>query len=828
MRLITDYGLRTTVLLFIVLAIPGFTNSVQAHNTNLNFLTLGASMNYMYEGDEDGRIGGDGRSRMISLSSEYYSAHTNYLAWKNDNIYRLIGDWTNNTLSTHDQQYIRIIQADFLYRAQKNRFHDIDSVQCEQYFTDVAHAGETAMKKGYRGETLTSNDWEDLKVYRLQDDIQNVGTENLPYMLNMTYAPNQSGAKLFDIGMASPKFRLPKLETVLKRANYNNGVRVDPAYAFYERGTNRYGKLFSGYTTNNAAPYDVTHGEVIIPPGETSNDFVEIGVARDKPMVVIPVQLSDGYWFNFNAHDVIPIYNAYKDVADFYFIHLQYHDVSAALTEFFGDNAGKWVTVMDMETSEELAAEAKNVWMRYPWFAVPTIVDVEGSIARNAFVTQGGDSLYFIIDKNGKIAYDGKMYINNNYKPYAEDFSGGTAWANLMERELLKVLDNNGEFVPTNVTDWTDFEVGATKADRRTCRLTDATVVSVDLTSNIVVVSKNIGGSDKQFSIEIGTNTRISNKEDICDLSAFAPGDTITVKFWEDTYPSVTCSPNYNYTTIPDEKYIGKRVVRYEVTADTGDGIIRNPRQLNKGTVDWSLSLNRMAWTVGTLESISSTSRHITVSLNVDTNAMYGYKFWQQDAGIATRWGFATYNMNILSQWLSAKTNNTKWTFVIDDDVDIFINSENAAYDDLTIRSPIGLLYRTYQNGNNTIVYPELLRLSVSDLSNSAPTNATVIINNDDVQTTNFVVCLNLFAENPTPVDMQISELSDFSDASWIPYQTNYTWTFEPPFGEKTVYARFSNGGAGISDTASDTIDLVPEPGGVFSMIALCTLGLMD
>jgi len=101
----------------------------------------------------------------------------------------------------------------------------------------------------------------------------------------------------------------------------------------------------------------------------------------------------------------------------------------------------------------------------------------------------------------------------------------------------------------------------------------------------------------------------------------------------------------------------------------------------------------------------------------------------------------------------------------------------------------------------------------------NAPTNESLIINNGDVQTTNFVVSLDLFAENPSPVDMQISELEDFSDVSWIEYQTNYTWNFEAPFGEKTVYARFSDGGAGISDTASDTINLVPEPGIVFGIL---------
>ena len=110
----------------------------------------------------------------------------------------------------------------------------------------------------------------------------------------------------------------------------------------------------------------------------------------------------------------------------------------------------------------------------------------------------------------------------------------------------------------------------------------------------------------------------------------------------------------------------------------------------------------------------------------------------------------------------------------------------------------------------------------------NAPTNESIIINNGDVQTTNFVVELDLFADDPTPVDMQLSELEDFSDASWIEYQTNYIWNFEAPYGEKTVYARFSDGGAGISETASDTIDIIPEIsviGGLWSVVVMGLLG---
>ena len=106
---------------FIVLLL--LAGSASAQNTNLDFLILGASMNYVYEGDGDGVLGGDGRSDMIDLDPQYQAAHTNYLAWKSNNMDRLIGDWTNGTLSANDQQYIRIIQSDYLYRAQYNRYH---------------------------------------------------------------------------------------------------------------------------------------------------------------------------------------------------------------------------------------------------------------------------------------------------------------------------------------------------------------------------------------------------------------------------------------------------------------------------------------------------------------------------------------------------------------------------------------------------------------------------------------------------------------------------------------------------------------------------------
>ena len=116
-------------------------------------------------------------------------------------------------------------------------------------------------------------------------------------------------------------------------------------------------------------------------------------------------------------------------------------------------------------------------------------------------------------------------------------------------------------------------------------------------------------------------------------------------------------------------------------------------------------------------------------------------------------------------------------------------------------------------------------KLSVLYQIANVPQNGSVIINNGDLQTTNFVVELILFAENPTPEEMRISENINFIGASWTNYMTNITFEFSMSYEQKTIYTQFSDGGVGISETVSDTINLIPEPGGiVFGMIALCAL----
>ncbi len=91
-----------------------------------------------------------------------------------------------------------------------------------------------------------------------------------------------------------------------------------------------------------------------------------------------------------------------------------------------------------------------------------------------------------------------------------------------------------------------------------------------------------------------------------------------------------------------------------------------------------------------------------------------------------------------------------------------------------------------------------------------APQAPSVIINDGDEYTENPTVTVAFAAMNPTPDCMQISTVSNFAGALWQDYTTTYTIVFSPSVGTKTVYARFNAGGP--TSTASDTIDLIPEP----------------
>jgi len=105
---------------------------------------------------------------------------------------------------------------------------------------------------------------------------------------------------------------------------------------------------------------------------------------------------------------------------------------------------------------------------------------------------------------------------------------------------------------------------------------------------------------------------------------------------------------------------------------------------------------------------------------------------------------------------------------------------------------------------------PDARILVTADDGVVAPEVASFIINNDAVTTANPVVTLNNTTMN-SPTEYTASESSDFSGATWQPYDTAPTFTFlSVGVGTKTVYFKVRNA-AGESAPISDTINLVEE-----------------
>ncbi|NLF39809.1 DNRLRE domain-containing protein [bacterium] len=112
-------------------------------------------------------------------------------------------------------------------------------------------------------------------------------------------------------------------------------------------------------------------------------------------------------------------------------------------------------------------------------------------------------------------------------------------------------------------------------------------------------------------------------------------------------------------------------------------------------------------------------------------------------------------------------------------------------------------------------VLPARPALTVSYYTGAAPQspqNPAVVINGGATHTATNVVTLALTASFPAPVSMQVSESPDFAGAEWNDYAPSCPFALSPQPGSKIVYARFSDGGAGMSTAASAAIALVPEP----------------
>ncbi len=102
---------------------------------------------------------------------------------------------------------------------------------------------------------------------------------------------------------------------------------------------------------------------------------------------------------------------------------------------------------------------------------------------------------------------------------------------------------------------------------------------------------------------------------------------------------------------------------------------------------------------------------------------------------------------------------------------------------------------------------------AITVVDNTAPTGS-VSINAGASTTTDINVTLTINAsdnfDSAGSIQMQVSDASDFTGASWEAYATSKAWTLSDSAGTKTMYVRFKDSASNISSGVSDTIEYTP------------------
>jgi len=95
------------------------------------------------------------------------------------------------------------------------------------------------------------------------------------------------------------------------------------------------------------------------------------------------------------------------------------------------------------------------------------------------------------------------------------------------------------------------------------------------------------------------------------------------------------------------------------------------------------------------------------------------------------------------------------------------------------------------------------------DFKDTPPSNISIKINGDNTSTDDTRVVLTLTGERATKVTL--SNSPDISRRTWIDFVPKVEWELEPGEGEKRVYALFHDQYINVSESVSDTIELIAE-----------------
>jgi hypothetical protein len=676
--------------------------------------------------------GGDGRTR-IPMVRRNGAARQEFVEWRKGEGERWLREFMAGTLSDEAKPYRWLLSAIWIHegrlaqakaraarRSKQEPSLSAQETSAGKYADRVLDEGCAVMRAAYHGEKLTLAQIDRLRELRILDDRVNGGEQvSLPFHLGLSARNRQPRAGRFcfyeEPGEIAPDFYLPFLDTVLKRPGYTDYPEYDMAEPLQWRGLLKYFRLFARYTTTT----DEEGRQIVVPKpytvaaGDPPAGYVRLSSFRGKkPVVLMVVRMSDGYWYRIRSRDMAYLHQAYGDSVQFLIVHTTYGDDSAAIEEYFGPDAPGVSGVMWQNTQEERAREAKLICMSDSFMNIPVVIDDQGCPVRNAYAARGGSGEYCLIDKDGKIAYSFARGIGVRY-----DYSGGNAYANCLEAHIRELLRNDGRLPPGSTSSlWEANEKATTTAKRRTVTLDGATIAAVDKERKRLVVEKSLNGQSERFDVEIGPWARLWGystpyERRLLTFEDLRQGRKISLTFWDDE------ASEYKKYSPPGSDT--RRMTVYQMTARTGKTpivpraiyVLESPKIRALPVPE--IGASGIFWLVGDVVRVDAARRQLTVRTpRLAPQETYGYRFWKEAGDKARPTEMAKRNLDVVRTWVEGDDEERTRTLVLDEGVEIFVNGMHSlGFTAIRPGDKIGALYLPGEDEKDGLIYPSVLRV---------------------------------------------------------------------------------------------------------------------
>lgn len=400
----------------------------------------------------------------------------------------------------------------------------------DAYLARVAATGKDAMRRACSGEPLSRADYEALRLYApLAYSIWAV--PYLPFELGFTGQGSMNWHP--SPGQRAPHFALPRLETVLRSPRYTDVYDFDYGRPFRSELVGWLLGVCAGYEAIPVAERREGGPAIRARPYAPDPDGVTLSSARGRPVMIVLNDPIDGYWAA-TIPNLEPLYQATRDRIDWYFIADSIGDAIYWSDYYLKPSQGYQRIFQKAISLEERAQTAKMMLMRYVNVSIPVLLDDMAQHAQNAYADQGGIAKTILIDRNGIISLNNRLW----QQPY--DYTHQGQWGHqhltqahaVLAANVRKLLDHDDlwDGKPAVIPDWQPPR-----------RVDDVVITGIDAAAGTVTV-RTANGKDITTLVDGSTRIVFGDAPNVVKrIGDLAVGATISLTY--DGEPAAAVRP---------------------------------------------------------------------------------------------------------------------------------------------------------------------------------------------------------------------------------------------------------------------------------------------